>query len=353
MQRTRSQSAGRWMGAAALVALCVSAASAATDDSAPDSSSAGQSRAETRQKLEAAQKRLDEAAREVANLSMSMSDETMGHAMAFGMGPTAVLGLTVPAGRRDTRDDGAEILSVSPGGGAAEAGLRTGDVLMEINGKPLKRSGGQGPGDKVRAAMREISPDDKVTVKYLRDGKSATATVVAKAPSDRMFNFHLAPSVGAGRMAPPWPHVAFRRVDGLFGQAELVSLTPKLGQYFGTDKGLLVVRAPSDTRLKLEEGDVILDIDGRVPSSPSHALQILTSYEGGEKLKLNVLRMKKRIAFEVTIPDDGEEDGSRSAPPRGATMPFPRMAPMPPLPPEGGPGLRRDIRGPNTGDETV
>ncbi len=30
---------------------------------------------------------------------------------------------------------------------------------------------------------------------------------------------------------------------GVFGSAELVPLTPKLGQYFGTDKDLLVVRA--------------------------------------------------------------------------------------------------------------
>jgi S1-C subfamily serine protease len=341
MQRTTHHSAGRWLGAVVLFALFVSAAPAATDDDATE-----KSRAENRQKLEAAQKRLDEAAREVANLSMSMSDEVIGHAMPFSdMGTRAVLGLTVPAGRRDTRDDGAEVLSVSPGGGAADAGLRTGDVLMEINGKSLKRSGDQGPGDKVRAAMREIDPDEKVTVKYLRDGKTATATVVAKAPSNRMFNFHMPPPM-AGRMAGPWPHFAFMRADGLFGQAELVSLTPKLGQYFGTEKGLLVVRAPSDTRLKLEEGDVILDIDGRVPSSPSHALQILTSYEGGEKLKLNVLRMKKRIAFDVTIPDDGPERGFRSAPP---VPPVPSAAPMPP----GAPGQRGEIRILKSGDETV
>jgi PDZ domain len=345
MQTTTLHSAGRWMSAAVLLALFASAVPAATDDDATE-----KSRAENRQKLEAAQKRLDEAAREVANLSMSMSDEAMGHAMAFnGMGAKAVLGLTVPAGRRDTRDDGADVLSVSPGGGAADAGLRTGDVLMEINGKPLKRSGDQGPGDKVRAAMRDIDPDEKVTVKYLRDGKTATAMVVAKAPFNRVF--HIAPRV-AGRTAGPWPHVAFMRADGLFGQAELVSLTPKLGQYFGTEKGLLVVRAPSDTRLKLEEGDVILDIDGRVPSSPSHALQILTSYEGGEKLKLNVLRMKKRITFDVTVPDDGPERGFRSAPPGDVMMPVPPVPSVAPMPP-GTPGQRGEIRVLKSGDETV
>jgi hypothetical protein len=80
-------------------------------------------------------------------------------------------------------------------------------------------------------------------------------------------------------------------------------MTPKLGKYFGTDKGLLVVRAPDDSRLKLEEGDVILDIGGRTPSSPSHAFRILSSYQEGEKLKLNVMRDKKRLTFDITVPE--------------------------------------------------
>jgi S1-C subfamily serine protease len=63
------------------------------------------------------------------------------------------------------------------------------------------------------------------------------------------------------------------------------------------------VRAPTDTRLKLEEGDVILDIDGRVPTSPAHALRILGSYQPGESLKINALRMKKRIVLDLQLPE--------------------------------------------------
>ena len=103
---------------------------------------------------------------------------------------------------------------------------------------------------------------------------------------------------------PPMPDFVFMRGEGVFGSAELVPMTPKLGQYFGTETGLLVVRAPDDSRLKLEDGDVIVDIDGRTPSNASHALRILSSYQAGEKLKLNILRMKKRMAFEVTVPED-------------------------------------------------
>lgn len=294
------------------------------------------SRSELQQKLEAAQKRLDVAAREVADLSMSLSDDVVPpHVMHFrGPNPQrAVLGMNIGTVRNDRREDGVEVLSVSPGGGAAEAGLKAGDVVTELNGKSLKQSDEGSPRRQLLEAMREVEPGEKVTVRYLRDGKTATATIVAREPAPRTFDFRLPEP---GRMAA-LPRFAFMRADGVFGAAELVALTPKLGQYFGSEKGLLVVRAPIDARLKLEEGDVIVDIDGRVPSSPSHALQILSSYQAGEKLKLNVLRMKKRITFDITIPDDVETGGlERSRFHSGDVLvPAPAMMPLPPTPPVG------------------
>lgn len=55
---------------------------------------------------------------------------------------------------------------------------------------------------------------------------------------------------------------------------ELATLTPKLGTYFGTEKGVLVVRSPPDGALKLEEGDVILAIDCRQRTSGSHVTPV-------------------------------------------------------------------------------
>ena len=64
------------------------------------------------------------------------------------------------------------------------------------------------------------------------------------------------------------------------------ALTPQLGSYFGTSEGVLVVRAPEEEGLKLQDGDVILSIDGRKPTSGSHATRILRSYQPGEKLTM-------------------------------------------------------------------
>ncbi len=85
---------------------------------------------------------------------------------------------------------------------------------------------------------------------------------------------------------------------------ELAPLTERLGSYFGTDEGLLVVRAPDDEDLMLEDGDVILSIDGRKPASISHAMRILRSYEGGEELKMEIMRDKRKRTVSIEMPDN-------------------------------------------------
>ena len=91
------------------------------------------------------------------------------------------------------------------------------------------------------------------------------------------------------------------------GNMELTTLTPQLGRYFGTDHGILVVRAPTHGVLKLQDGDVILSIGGRTPTSPSQAVRILTSYDPGEKIELVILREHHRLDIATTM----------SAPPAG------------------------------------
>jgi hypothetical protein len=94
----------------------------------------------------------------------------------------------------------------------------------------------------------------------------------------------------------------FFMIQGPLSNLELVTLTPQLGKYFGTEKGVLVVRAPPDRTLKLEDGDVILAIDGREPTSGSHATRILGSYQPGEKVSLKIVRQRKTMELETTVP---------------------------------------------------
>jgi hypothetical protein len=79
-----------------------------------------------------------------------------------------------------------------------------------------------------------------------------------------------------------------------------------LGQYFGTSEGALVLDTPADSTIPLMAGDVILSIDGRVPKNSGHARRILGSYEGGETVKAEVMRQKKKVTATWKAPEEGD-----------------------------------------------
>jgi S1-C subfamily serine protease len=98
---------------------------------------------------------------------------------------------------------------------------------------------------------------------------------------------------------------------GSMGDMQLVALSQGLGQYFGTDKGLLVVRAPQDSKWQLKDGDVIVAIGGRDPGTPPHAMRILGSYGAGESVKLDIMRKGRPLSLSISLPkakDDSMDD---------------------------------------------
>jgi predicted metalloprotease with PDZ domain len=254
-----------------------------------------------------ARARLEEAAHEVAEISSQMSGPLVDHMMSIYQDgpPHAVLGVQL-----DERSgkEGARVQEVSPGGAAAEAGLKAGDVITSINGEDVK---GDHTARQVMHAMRDVGPDSKVKLKVLRAGKSQDFVLTARpGMAFRMHPMPVIPPIPPIPAMPPdppgqdgWERFGPTFIRGPLGEMELVSLTPQLGKYFGTDKGVLVVRAPKD--LKLEDGDVILAIDGREPTSGSHATRILGSYQPGEKIAIKVMRQQKMVNVETMLPERG------------------------------------------------
>jgi S1-C subfamily serine protease len=193
---------------------------------------------------------------------------------------------------------------------------------VSVDGRPLKRSADRSATGQLVEIMRGTAPGTSMQIDYLRDGKRLATTVTTSAaepPVVRVIRERL-----AGLPEGALPMSGFEWMFGPergFGSLELVPLTPKLGRYFGTDRGLLVVRAPESKQLPLEEGDVLQTIDGRTPDNPGHAFRILRSYEPGEKVKLGVTRERKSLVLEATMP-------SAEAPRQGR-----HHAPAPPSPP--------------------
>jgi membrane-associated protease RseP (regulator of RpoE activity) len=315
----RRLQAARWAGLLLLGLAAVIAVPAHAAEQTP------QERAALEQQLKDAQSRLDDAARDVADLSGKLYGRDTDvlkfrHGMPKPHG--AMLGINI--GGEQTRADGVEVMSVSPSGPAEAAGLRKGDVITAVDGKPLRKSGDRGAGRQLIEHLRGVEPGQVVKLDYLRDGKKQSAsvtTVAAEPPMMRIVREHL-PMLEGVELPPDFE--AFLGGPGRgFRSLELVPITPKLGQYFGTDKGLLVVRAPTAAGSRLEEGDVILTIGGRTPENPRHAFRILGSYQPSEPVKVEVLRQRKRLAFEMQVPQPAEPPALRQAP----------QPPQPPRPP--------------------
>ncbi len=302
--------------------------------SSSESHSAGNAAPDLEARLEAARRRLDEAAREVAELSAERGQAVIRRYSVFADGPgRAIIGVQL-----DTLGgkDGVRVLDVSPGGPAADAGIRAGDVITAVNGTDVR---GEDAARQVVRIVRNLEPDSKVRVRVLRDGKPQEFTLTARRGPEFQF-FSAGPGPELPDMPlPPLPVGPALQGKPLFlmrgplGDMELATLTPRLGSYFGTDKGVLVVRAPADGALKLQDGDVILSIDGRVPASGPHATRILASYQPGEKIDLEIMRQRKTVNIATTMPD-----GERGGEDRGGDALYFRS---------GGFGARAPVPGPN------
>ncbi len=246
----------------------------------------------------------------------------------------ARLGVTVElVPSAETDSIGARISAVTPGGPAARAGIRSGDIITRLNGErlvgpgtPNPRDGESAPGARLIELAAKLEPGDTVTVEYSRDGRRTTTSLVTatepgafafsmgslgdstRASVERMLTMpefrmeRLFPNDDSRiRMFETRPNIVFREFGGPLADLELTPLNPDLAAYFGTAEGILVIRVPEKSRLGLKGGDVILNLDGRKPTNPAALLRILRTYEPEEEITFEVLRLKKREKVTGTI----------------------------------------------------
>src|SRR3989441_10329516 len=80
---------------------------------------------------------------------------------------------------------GAKLEGVTPGGPAAKAGLKVGDIITKFNGTALAGLKAEdeeesGPGTKLVQLARKLEPGDTVSIEYRRGSDAKKATLVAE-----------------------------------------------------------------------------------------------------------------------------------------------------------------------------
>lgn len=234
----------------------------------------------------------------------------------------ARLGVTVDLRASDSDSIGATLSAVTPGGPAAKAGLKSGDIVTRIDGKSLTstdntRSGADEslPGVRLVEYASQLRPNDTISVEYRRAGTRHTTSLVTG--DEPLLTMEIFPDGGDFEMKAGGitlgrsPFRGMIRGEQLPGggmsyslgfsggplaDLELAPLNPDLGQYFGTSEGVLVINVPGESALGVKGGDVILSVDGRKATGPSSLLRILRSYDEGDSFKLEIMRNKTRTS---------------------------------------------------------
>lgn len=209
--------------------------------------------------------------------------------------------------------EGALVVAVTPGSPADAAGLAAGDVITRFNDESLVDDHDDTVVASMKAAQRlvelarELEDGDRVTLEYARDGSTHRVELVAREHEfdpmtvDRLRELKLGKSGHPFVWTAPVPARWF--VPRAWLDMELVALNPELGEYFGADSGVLVVRGPhGDDALGLKSGDVILRIGEREVRNPEHAMRILRSYEPEEELTLVIVRRGRSQTLTGKVP---------------------------------------------------
>lgn len=311
----------------------------------------------TEAQLAAAQKDLERAAKRVAELNRKLGHEGVADVHVFqrkGLRKPVIGVVLAPDAQ-----GGVRVAGVTPDSGAAKAGLKAGDRITTIDGTQVLGTTGELRVDNARRLFADLDDGKAVRIGYVRAGKAATANVTPMLDQeivwvggpDRTFDVPgIAPDVRDEVIRIRTPKIDCKGEDCRFpalAQAfrwnglNLASVDAKLGRYFGTDRGVLVLTSGPDLA-SLQPGDVIQKIDGRNVNSPREAMDALRGKADDAMALVEYMRDRRVASTRIKAPKlewNFIPPPPPPAPPAPPAAPRAPKAPLPPPPPPAPPAV--------------
>lgn len=320
------------------------------------------------------QKQLGEISKRMAEVSMKMGNHgPKVTAMRYLASPNkAMVGLMLAES-----DRGARVGAVTPDGPAAQAGMKSGDIITRVRDRNIVTDDAAQSLKQTREALAGLEDGDKIEIGYLRDGKQAETSVTA-ARREAVNSYRLladGEDIDIGDMdgmddnvqviikrsgdgaaddiddAAIEKHVVQTIRQHAFDDAgrsrveihrslggmpwwgiNLAELNPDLGRYFGTDQGVLVLSTDGDALAGVKAGDVIQQVAGNKVIRPEDALRRLRDQPTDSQVAMQVLRDRKPVTLSVRMPDN-QSLFEMMPPPLPPQPPTPPPAPLPPKAP--------------------
>jgi C-terminal processing protease CtpA/Prc len=83
----------------------------------------------------------------------------------------------------------------------------------------------------------------------------------------------------------------------------LAQIDPALGEYFDTNRGVLVLKAEQDNALLLQTGDVVLMLDRTEVNTPADFMRALREFTPGDAIQIDIKRKLKNQTLSPVISD--------------------------------------------------
>ncbi|GAN90303.1 endopeptidase DegP/Do [Gluconobacter frateurii M-2] len=214
--------------------------------------------------------------------------------------PTMAQALNLKSPEPGAPPHGTLVASVSKGSPAEKAGIKSGDVILTLNGHPVKN------GHDLAVKVVSIAPGTDATVNLLRDGKPVDVkfTVGNLANQDHGGDgADSSQSAGAGKLG-----------------VSLASLTPRARQELGLDDSVqgavvadVVQGSPAD-QSGIRPGDIIVGVGNHITPSPKAVVaQVKEALGRKQPPLLRILRDGQQL-FVAVSPDGSDDSGSDDAP---------------------------------------
>ena len=205
---------------------------------------------------------------------------------------------------------GVEITSVDLESGAAKAGLKEGDVVLEYNGQHVEGW------EQLRRLVSETPVNREVKIGIWRNGAAQTLTATVGSRKDAIgftgglvipgggdgFPFKIDPPFPPSIEIPQFRTFAQNRSIGIFGES--LGQEEQLAEFFGVKSGILirsVVKGSAAEKAGIKAGDVLTRIDDTAVASPAEITAALRAAGSKRTFTVTVVRNKKEMALTVTL----------------------------------------------------
>ena len=198
---------------------------------------------------------------------------------------------------------GVVVQNVRAGTPAARAGLRDGDIVVELDGERARSV------QQFTRLVRETAPGRAVKVIVVRGGSRQTLDITPEARGAVDIRLPgIATRIERDFALPPdGPFDLFR---GPFSQQRLgvtvTALSDQLAAYFGVKQGALVSEVQSGSSAEtagLKAGDVITTINGQAVSTPEDVVRGIRNPEPGSSVEVRVTRDRREVTLRAKLPE--------------------------------------------------